>query len=524
LLTEEKLAYKGSNEHSIGFDRRRFMGSVVATGAAAAIGLPAFAQTPRRGGHLIMGLDGSSSGESIDPGWGAGTYIHVVKALIYDNLIEVDERLALKPWLAESWEGSDRAKNWVIKLRKGATFHNGKEVTAEDVVYSINHHRKPDSKSPAKALLAVIQEIKPTGPHELSIRLQSGEVDLPYILAEYRLAICPNGTTFTDGVGSGPYVLESFEPGVRARLKRRSNDWRSDRGYVDSIEVIAMNDTTARMSALQSGAIHFANHVDPRAVAQLEQNPQIQVYSVPGGAHYTFPMRCDTAPYSSNDMRLALKYAIDREALLRTVLRGHGKIGNDQPVAATDPNYAPDLPRHTYDPDKAKFHFQKSGNSGPLVLTVAEIAFPGAVEAAQIFQASAAKSGITIELDRVPNDGWFANVWRTKPFVPCYWGGRPTPGLQFSIVYKSDAPWNDAKWKRPDFDQLLAASKEELDVAKRKQMYQDMQRMIVEDGGQIVPVFNNVIDAGSKKVRNFIAAPSYEMGGFKGPTRVWLDG
>jgi peptide/nickel transport system substrate-binding protein len=233
-------------------------------------------------------------------------------------------------------------------------------------------------------------------------------------------------------------------------------------------------------------------------------------------------MRCDKPPFDNNDLRLALKYAIDREEMLKKALGGHGKIGNDQPIPAFDPYFAADIPQRPYDPDKAKFHLKKSGYSGPVSLTIAEGTFTGAMDAAQIYQESATKAGIDFKIDRVPNDGYWDDVWMKAGFCGSYWGGRPTPDLMFSVAYASDAPWNETFWKRPDFDKLLLAARGELDETKRKQMYHDLQAMVVDDCGEIIPMFNNFIEAGSSDLAGYVSMPVNEFGGFRAAERVWF--
>ena len=134
-----------------------------------------------------------------------------------------------------------------------------------------------------------------------------------------------------------------------------------------------------------------------------------------------------------------------------------------------------------------------------------------------------AKAGITLQVDRVPNDGYWDNVWMKKPFTGSYWGGRPTADLMFALVYKSDAPWNETFWKRPKFDQLLLDARKEPDTAKRKQMYREMQVMIHEDGGEVIPMFHAYLDGAVKKVRGFPVSPVFQMGAFRAIKSIWLD-
>jgi peptide/nickel transport system substrate-binding protein len=277
------------------------------------------------------------------------------------------------------------------------------------------------------------------------------------------------------------------------------------------------------MNALVSGEVHLINRVDPKIIGLIENNPNFQIFEIAGSAHYTFPMMIDKPPYDNLDVRLALKYAIDREALVNSVLMGHGKIGNDQPVPNFNPYFANDLPQRTYDPEKAKFHLKKSGYDGKFVLSASDGAFTGAVDAAQIFSFGASKAGINLEVDRVSADGYWDNTWNKKPFVACYWDGRPTADLVLSLTYKSDSPWNDTHWNRPEFDKELIEARAELDESKRKQMYGDLQKQLWAEGGVIVPMFSNTIDAGSAKVKGLIQVPINQLANYTAPEKVWLE-
>lgn len=489
-------------------DRRGFVQGASALGLAAGL-LPGSlrAQAPSRGGHLKLGIDSAGATDSLDPATYTAWYMQVVGFQWGNCLVELNEKVQAIPELAESWEPSDDATRWVFKLRKGVTFHNGKELAAEDVVYSINHHRGEGSKSGAAGYLTGIADVKATAPGEVTVFMSAPYADLPYVLADYHLLIVPEGTDFTKPVGTGGYVIESFEPGVRTLAKRNPNYWKEGRAHADTIETLALNDATARTSALQTGSVHFINRLDPKIIALLQRAPGMRIFNVPSAGHYCFPMRCDTDPFTNNDLRLALKYGIDREDLVQKILRGYGQVGNDHPVPSFDPFFAADIPQRPYDPEKAKFHFQKAGVTGPISLHVADAAFTGAVDAATLYKEHLAKAGITLNLVREPSDGYWSNVWMVKPFVASYWGGRPTADLMLSVAYQSDAAWNESFWKRPEFDQLLAQARGELDTAKRKQMYHDLQLMVHEDGGEVIPMFNNMLFGARAEVDGLVQTP-----------------
>ena len=166
------------------------------------------AETPKRGGNLRLGLNGASSSDSIDPATYTSTYMQSLGLQIFSTLTEIDAEGKARPALAESWDAKSGAKSWLLKLRKGVTFHNGKTLTAADVVSSLNHHRGENSKSAAKPYFATVTDIAAAGPDEVKIEMSAGNADLPLLLADYHLCIFPEGAAADAGIGTGAFVLD----------------------------------------------------------------------------------------------------------------------------------------------------------------------------------------------------------------------------------------------------------------------------------------------------------------------------
>jgi peptide/nickel transport system substrate-binding protein len=145
------------------------------------------------------------------------------------------------------------------------------------------------------------------------------------------------------------------------------------------------------------------------------------------------------------------------------------------------------------------------------------------VDAAILFQQSARKAGITIDVTREPEDGYWTNVWNKQPFCASFWGGRPTQDSRYSTSYLSTAEWNDTHFKRPDFDKLVLQARSELDEAKRKVLYRQLALMVRDDGGLILPVFNDNIMASSKTLKGYVDDIGNDMSNGYVATRVWLD-
>ena len=509
--------------------RREFVGRAVALGATAlaatSIAGKALKAAPKRGGRLRMGIGAGATTDTLDPATYLQNFTQFTGFGLRNNLTEVSNTGELIPELAESWEASADAATWTFKLRKGVEFHNGKTMDAGDVVASINHHLGEDSTSAAKGILDPIAEVKADGANTVVFKMKDGNADFPYIVSDYHIGImpAPGGVVDASGVGTGGYVIDNFEPGVRAVFKRNPNYWKEGRAHFDECEILAIVDPTARTNALTTGEVDAMDRADLKTVHLLARNKNVRIEETSGTQHYTFAMRTDIAPYDDNHVRLALKYALDREALLKTILRGHGVLGNDHPIGRSNPFHAGDLPQRTYDPDKAKFHLEKAGVGSLTVdLSAADAAYAGAVDAAVLYKEHAAKAGININVVREPNDGYWSNVWMQKPWCAVYWGGRPTEDWMFSTAYADGSPWNDTFWIHDRFNQLLRAARAELDQAKRREMYAEMQGIVSDEGGVVVPMFANYVFAMSTGVDHDEMAANMDLDGNKGMERWWF--
>jgi len=500
------------------------LGATTALATSMAGGV--LAATPNKGGTLRLGIGHGSTTDTLDPGSFENLYMQVVGNAIYNNLTEVNNEGELVPELAESWDVTPDAKTWTFKLRKGVEFHNGKTMDSGDVVASINHHLGADSKSGGKGILEPIVEVKADGKDTVVFSLKTGNADFPFIISDYHIAILPAKDGKIDpmsGVGSSGYAVENYEAGVRTALKRNPNYWKSDRAHFDGAEVLVLIDAAARTNALTTGEIDAIDRVDLKTAHLLARNKNIKIEEVSGTQHYTFAMRTDTDPFTDNNVRLALKYAIDREALVKTILRGHGVVGNDHPIGRSQRYFAKDLPQRQYDPDKAKFHLKQAGMSGLKVdLSAADAAFPGAVDAAVLYKEHAAKAGIDINVVREPNDGYWSNVWLKKPWCAVYWGGRPTEDWMFSTAYAEGVPWNDTYWKNDRFNQILVEARAELDESKRRQMYYELQKIVSDEGGVVIPMFANYVMGISNKVAHDKLGANWSLDGFRCIERWWF--
>jgi peptide/nickel transport system substrate-binding protein len=508
--------------------RRDFLGRASALGLTLAAAGTLYstalkAATPNKGGTLRIGVNGGETSDSLDPTT-YGTQVHLPLSRAWaDQLVQVsaDDGSPI-PGLAESWEPSDDVKTWTFKIRKGVVFHDGKELTAEDCAQTLKRHSAPASVSGALGLFKGFESIEAQG-DSVVIKLTAPNADLPLFFTDYHLQMQPNGGFDAPdaGIGTGPYMVEVAEHGVRYEMKKNPNYWREDSHFAE-VEILILNDETARMAALQSGQVDLVNRVPPRTAGLLKQNPNIVIENIGGRGHYVFIMHCNTAPFDNNDLRMALKHAINREEMVEKILFGNGSTGNDSPINSSYPLFSDDIEQRVYDPDKAAAYFKKSGHSGAVVLRTSDNSFPGALDASQLFQASAKAAGIDLQIKREPNDGYWSDVWNKQPFCTSYWGGRPTQDAMFATAYLSTADWNDTRFLREDFDKMVFAARAEKDEATRRQMYRDMSVLIRDEGGLICPMFNNFIDATSNRVAGWAPTKGFELMNFTAPMKMWV--
>ena len=494
-----------------GISRRSLLKTGAAAGVLGLTGMPLQAQQ-KSGGKLTVGLGGANTSDS----WDARTHsdifmIAAAHGTVFDCLTEVAADGSIKGELAESWEASADAKVWTFKLRSGVTFHNGKAFGADDVIESLQMHVGEDSKSAAKPIVSAITEMKKLNDLEIEFTLASGNADLPYLLSDYHITMFPAGQVeeaIQKGIGTGLYSVEAFDPGVRFVGKRVADHYKGDQvGFFDEVEFVAINDNTARMNALMTGQVDAINRMDFKTEGLIKANPALRIQEVACNQHYTFPMHTNTAPFNDVNVRKALKYGINRQEMVDKILFGHGAVANDTPIGPANQYFNAEMEQLAYDPDKAAFYLKEAGlDSLSVDLSASNAAFEGAVDAAQLYQASSGSAGININVVQEPADGYWSNVWLKKPFCACYWSGRATEDWMFSTAYEAGVPWNDSQWDEDDsarFQELLISARAELDSDKRREQYFEMQQIMRDEGGTIIPMFANYVQA----VNNRIVSP-----------------
>ena len=256
---------------------------------------------------MIAGIGAGETSDTLDIGSTGGGHNQTIIETVRNKLVDAQNDGGLEPELATEWGASDDGKRWTFKLRQGVEFHNGKTLDAQDVIDSMNLHRGKDTKSGGKTLMEIVSNIRADG-SDVIFDLSKPAADFPYYLATNVFNIGPSkdGVVDQSGVGTGPFILEEFDPGVRGAGKRNPNYFKEGKPYFDSFEFLSANDRAALVSGMLSGEFHAIQPVDPSIVAKLDAAPGVSVVSVPGGSTVTMPMHADKVPFDNADFRLAL--------------------------------------------------------------------------------------------------------------------------------------------------------------------------------------------------------------------------
>ena len=380
------------------------------------------------------------------------------------------------------------------------------------------------SPSGAAGVMKPVTDVRKIDRSTVEVTLASGDAEFPLVLTDYHLKMVPNGfDDWSRPDGTGAFRLDGFEPGVRIAFKTAGSYWKPDRGHLDAVEITVIDDTSARMTALITGQVDAINRADTKTVSRIQKSPTLEIVRATGGWYPVMAMNGSRAPYDNLDLRQAMKYAVDREQMIKVLFSGYGTLGNDHPIPRSDPDWNSQLEQLRYDPDRARFHFRKAGVSDPrIVLQTSDAAFNGAIDMATLFQATASKCDIPFAVKQEPADGYFSDVWLKGPFVVSYWGGRPSATQMLEVAYQSRAPWNESGWNSPAFDQLLAFAKAELDPGKRRQAIWDMQAMLTADSGTLIPCFRDWLDAHSAKVGGHTPHSGFDMDNGRICEKAWI--
>lgn len=519
------------SDGSSGFLHRRFTrrdmlkgAAVIGAGAALAPTIaacggepgtsasPTAAGSPKSGGHLRVGAIGGSVKETLDGQSSALTEPSMVMFFnMYDQLMNFSPAGVLEYALADEIIANAEATVFTARLKPGVTFHNGKDVTADDVVYSFKRILDPKNPKQGAVLLIGLTQKGVKKVDDLTVRFELDRPNAVFkeVLAEYANAIVPEGYDpkgAKGAIGTGAFMIEDFKPGQQAVFVKNPNHWREG-PYVDKLTVIEFADPTARVNALQGGTVDYLNQIESANIAVLQGAGGYKFLRANTGMWQPVTMNTNVKPFNDARVRQAFRLIPDRQQLIDQTYAGDGWVANDM-YSPYDPAYPKDFPQRTQDFEQAKALLKQAGYDGDLAvtLTTSDGITSTAVAQAQVFAEQAKGAGVTVKVNKVDSNTFWGDNYLKWPFSQDFWGTRnylvqaaygSMPGAVYDETHFGQ---NNPKWL-----DLVKEAFRTVDDAKRNEMVREAYKIEYDEGGYIVWAFQNIQDAMSDKVAGAVA-------------------
>jgi peptide/nickel transport system substrate-binding protein len=485
---------------------------------------PVPAGQPMYGGKLRWAMTREPAG-AFDPHLAVGStgwYNHWV----YESLVDVDADYAnLIPRLAESWEPEEGGQVWVFHLRQGVKFHHGREFNADDVLFNFERMLDPDFGSSALVILKPIQDVEKVDDYTVRFALEAANADFPLLLTAWQARMVPSDLTDEqierEPRGTGPFRIDQYAHADRIPFYRNEEYWMEGRPYLDQVEFVYIPEPTTLANALRAGEVEVYHEMPSQIIEELQDEPGIVITpSVPVDLHEIY-MRLDMEPFNDDRVRRAFKLIGDRVAMTEIAWPNvAAQPDDDNPVVPTS-SFRIDTNIWQQDLEEARRLISEAGYEDGLEVTLWAINdIPGILDFSLAFADWAKQAGVTVNLEGVKADPYYADQWMQVPFGTVGWSGRVSVDEQLRIAYQSEAAWNETRYQNPEFDRMLDEARAETDTEKRSQLYAELQRMLIEEGGQIIPYHYPKVSGVRSRVHGYKPHP---LSGLD-PRLAWLEG
>jgi peptide/nickel transport system substrate-binding protein len=503
-------------------DRRQFLRGIAASGAVVGAGglLAACGSSgspgsstkvkptgPKRGGNLNVGLSGSSGADTLDPHKGL-TYLDTARAQsLYQPLLQLSNKAQIEYVLAESIEPKTKDNTeFVIKLRPGVTFHNGKDLSADDVIFTFRRI-KGEALSGANSLGPMnLKGLKALDKLTVLVPFTSSYGSFVDQLAYwYYLYIVPDG--YNDKAtpnGTGPFVYKSFKPEQRSVFTKNPNYWKPGLPYLSELTIIDFSDNVSLVDALTTGTVQGAGALEGPQLASLANTAGVKTVASHTGAIIPFTMRVDQAPFNDVNFRQAMRLAIDRPALIESALDGYAVVGNDV-FSPYDPDYDHSLTRQQ-DIPQARALLKKAGKENATVTLTTAPATTGMVSMATVLAQQVKAAGINVKINQVTVSEFFApNKYLEWTFSQDFYNYSPYLA-QVAQSMLLHSPFNETHTNNKHYTSLYDQANSASSAAAVKGFVTEMQMFDFNEGGYIIPAFIDALDAYSDKIAGYSAA------------------
>jgi len=492
---------------------------------ALAVGRPAAAQTPKPGGTLISAQATEATG--LDPQLVPALSRSRRSPLMYSQLVRFDETMTPRPELAESWETSKDGLAWTFKLREGVKFHDGQEMTSADVKFTFD---RLFEKSPGKSDFIAVDRVEPAGKYAVKFTTREPFAGLLAALGGFwgfiisEAGIKKHGDLNKAALGTGPFMLADWKVEQQLVLKKHPGYFKKGQPYVEELIVRTIPDEANIVAALRTGQIQHAFIEDNKNYNLLKDEKSLTGYRSSRLGYDYLNITATRGPLKDVRVRQAISWAVDRSQVLRVAAAGFGRLT----APATAPMRQWQLPEEAwmkyYKPDveKAKKLMAEAGQSGGFTVKCMVIpTFPTMVSGAPVIANQLKRIGITMEIENVEYAIWIKR-WLAHDFdmtmntTP----GYADPDTAFFRALHSTKGQNWNSWSVPELDALLEDGRRTMDQKKRKEIYDRVQIMILENVPHLWLFSADTIDFTQANVKGFKQHPTTLLYGLDS---AWLD-
>jgi peptide/nickel transport system substrate-binding protein len=463
------------------------------------------------GGTLVAALGGEP--DKLDPHTTSSSFAFKVLENVYDTLVQPGSDLQMEPALAESWDTSEDLLTWTFTLREGVTFHDGSELTAEDVKASYdriideelnNAYRfgSVDSVNVVDDLTVEIVLNRPT-PNLLT---QIGAFKGMAIVSADDIA---NGFDFEqEANGTGPFTLESFTSGEGIELAKNPEYWGGpDLPRLDAVEFRFIPEESVKLTNLQSGDVDWIDTVPPERIGQLEGDDAVEVGRVAGNDYWYMATNIAREPFSDRNVRRAIAYALD-PAEIAQAAKFDAATANETAIPEGSfwyYDYAP----YGQDVEEAQSLLAEAGQDGGFTMDLMVTnEFPETVTAAEVIASQLAEIGITVEIRTLDFSTWLDEQGQGNfDAFMLGWLGNIDPDGFYYAQHHSEGGFNFHGYSNPDVDELLDQGRTETDQEARKEIYDEAAQLIVDDASYIYFYNPDIVNAWSPSVSGYETRP-----------------
>jgi len=472
----------------------------------AAVTATAQAPAPRRGGVLRVALRGEVS--TLDPQRGASGTDHMWIYPIYDTLVRFDSNMNPQPGLAEAWETPD-PKTLVFSLRKDVKFHDGTPFNAEAAKYNIL--RAQDKKMPLHTELQTIDAVEVVDPYKIRLRLKRADASLLLTFADRAgMMVSPAaaeklGEQFgRNPVGTGEYKFVKWTPGDSVRLDRFADYWDKPKPYLDGMLLKVITDGDTRLSALRSGQVDFIMEIPQQDFESLKGERGLTSYSRISLAYWRLFLNMSKTPLDKRPVREAINYALDRQALVKTVAFGLGEV-YAMPFPAVHWAHAPAVKSYPHDIAKAKAKLAEAGLPNGFTMDMLVEAAPEHVRRAEAVQAQLGQAGIKVDIKPVELVKGVTMFFRTKEAMSTNfrWTGRPDPDQTLRGMFHSTGFYNPGQHKNEKLEALMDQAASSYKVEDRKRVYAQIDQLLHDEALDPGLFFAPALEASSSTVQGY---------------------